>query len=179
VPWFNKAIEVLCGRLNKEPEDVEARRSLRDARAGRVRALSRLGHHADAVKECEEALAIDTALPRDSTHALRALTLGRQGQWAGALAEADKVSTSQKLSGTGLYDLACTYALNAAAEGGRPAEAQAARAVEMLGRARKAGFFDGATFVEKLKKDADLDPLRKRPEFQKLLAEVEKKPAGP
>jgi tetratricopeptide (TPR) repeat protein len=183
VAWFDKSIAVLRGRLQKEPDDVEALRGLRDSRAGRARALSRLGRHADAVKECEEALTIDTHLPRDSTRALLALVLGRHGQWARAMAEADEVSGPQKLSDTGLYDLGCLYALKAAAIAADPglpaaerkpaAEKAAARAVEMLVRAQATGLFDGPTFVKQLAKDADLDPLRNRSDFRKLLAEVE------
>jgi hypothetical protein len=181
--WSDKSIEGLRGRLAKEAEDVEALRCLRDSRGYRARALSRLGRHADAAKECEEALTIDTRQPRDSTRALHALMLGRQGQWGRALAEADEVSGSQKLSGAGLYDLCCTYALQGAAvaaDTGQPAAARApaaekaaTRAVEMLVRARATGFFGGALFVEKLKMDTDLDALRKRADFQKLLTEVE------
>ncbi len=171
VGWCDKSVAVLLAWLKREPGAVAMRRRLRDARAVRARALSRLGRPEEALKECEEALAIDTGQPRDATRVLHALTLGRQGQWARALAEADEVSYSEKkLSGPTLYDLACTYALKAGAV--TADVGPAARAVEMLVRARAAGHFKGATFVEQLKNDVDLDPLRKRPDFQKLLAEL-------
>ncbi len=178
VSWCDRAIEVAIGWLKREPEAIEARRRLRDARVYRVRALGRLGQHTDAVKECEEALTIETGLPRDPTRAVHALALGRQGQWPRALAEADELSYSEKkLSGTALYDLACTYALRAGSAAADPAPA--VYAVELLVRARAVGYFKDAIFVEQLKKDADLDPLRKRDDFQKLLAEVEKKAGAP
>ena len=45
------------------------------------------------------------------------------------------------------------------------------RAVQLLQRAVKAGFKDAAH----MKKDIDLDPLRGRDDFKKLLAELEAK----
>jgi hypothetical protein len=43
--------------------------------------------------------------------------------------------------------------------------------MELLGKARKAGFKDAAH----LKQDTDLDPLREREDFQQLVAELEQK----
>jgi hypothetical protein len=45
----------------------------------------------------------------------------------------------------------------------------------MLVRARATGLFGGAIFAEQLKKDADLDVLRMRGEFQAFLADIQKK----
>jgi hypothetical protein len=47
-----------------------------------------------------------------------------------------------------------------------------------LERARKAGYFNDAARVELMKQDSDLDFLRGRADYQKLLAELEKKPAA-
>jgi hypothetical protein len=48
------------------------------------------------------------------------------------------------------------------------------RALQLLHRAVHAGFKDAAH----LRKDTALDPLRERDDFQKLLAELEKKAAS-
>ena len=45
----------------------------------------------------------------------------------------------------------------------------------MLGKARKAGYFKEATDVEHLKKDSDLDSLRSRDDYKKLVADLEAK----
>jgi tetratricopeptide (TPR) repeat protein len=70
-----------------------------------------------------------------------------------------------------LYEAACAHSRCAPlAEQPAAREQLAAQAVDLLRRAVGAGFQDAA----RLKKDADLDPLRRRTDFQKLLAEVEK-----
>jgi tetratricopeptide (TPR) repeat protein len=77
-----------------------------------------------------------------------------------------------------LYNLACCYALLRAAtetsgSGVSSAESLAAadKAIAALRRAVKAGFAD----VENLRKDTDLGALRHRGDFEKLIAEVEKR----
>jgi serine/threonine protein kinase/Tfp pilus assembly protein PilF len=79
------------------------------------------------------------------------------------------------------YNAACALALCvpcaekdaklAAAERQKQARAYADRALELLRQAIAKGYRD----VAHLKKDPDLDPLRPREEFQKLLAELERK----
>jgi tetratricopeptide (TPR) repeat protein/aminoglycoside phosphotransferase (APT) family kinase protein len=75
------------------------------------------------------------------------------------------------------YNLACDYALltGIAAEPGAKmtaAEGQAAadRALATLRRAIAAGYRN----LDWMRRDTDLDPLRKRPDFQKMLADLEK-----
>jgi hypothetical protein len=53
------------------------------------------------------------------------------------------------------------------------AERYAARAVAFLIQAHAGGHLKNAMFLKEFKTDTDLDPLRKRADFQKLLAEVE------
>ena len=50
------------------------------------------------------------------------------------------------------------------------AERYAARAVELLGRARKAGYFANRYNLIVLNRETDLDPLRPRADFQAVLA---------
>jgi hypothetical protein len=80
-------------------------------------------------------------------------------------------------------DLACVYALSSAAAGkdaalpqvgrDRLREQYAARAVELLGKAQAAGFFKNQASVDQLKKDTDLDSVRSRTDFQKLLGDLD------
>jgi hypothetical protein len=60
----------------------------------------------------------------------------------------------------------------------RLAEEYAVRAVQQLAKLRAAGFFAAPHNLEKLKTDRDLDPLRGRPDFQRLLAQLDGKSAG-
>jgi hypothetical protein len=87
-----------------------------------------------------------------------------------------------------LYGLAGVYSLASAATGSdaaltpedrsRLAEQYAARAVELLRHAQAADYFAHPTRLDKLKSDKDLDPLRSRPDFQKLLAGMGREPAS-
>jgi serine/threonine-protein kinase len=82
-----------------------------------------------------------------------------------------------------LYNLACVYAQ--AAESTRRTTAlsltdrqelidrQSARAVELLQYCRALGLFKQPDKLERLQKDRDLDPLRGRSDFRKLLADVQ------
>src|SRR5262249_15328930 len=66
----------------------------------------------------------------------------------------------------------CSRASTAAKEAAQR-EAYAGRALALLRRAQAAGFFGDRANVERLKRDTDLDPLRQREDFQKLVAELE------
>ena len=77
-----------------------------------------------------------------------------------------------------LYDAARFRAVTAAvqaktpgADAARLAKDDADRAMQWLHKAVQAGYKDAAH----MKKDPDLDPLRERADFKKLLAELEKR----
>jgi hypothetical protein len=50
----------------------------------------------------------------------------------------------------------------------------AVRAVKLLRQAQKAGYFKAKANVEHMGKDKDLDPLRQREDFRKLVADLQK-----
>ncbi len=104
--------------------------------------------------------------------AARAAVLARRGQHADAAATADRLAALEPGSAGHFYDAACGYSLCAGAVGaGNWAlrEKYAARAVELLRQAVRAGFKD----VAHVKRDSDLEPLRQRRDFQKLVQELE------
>jgi hypothetical protein len=68
------------------------------------------------------------------------------------------------------YDFACTYAVASGKLGDKKAE-YAGEAMELLRKAVKSGWRDHAH----MRTDTDLEPLRDRSDFQKLLAELEAK----
>jgi hypothetical protein len=53
-------------------------------------------------------------------------------------------------------------------------EQHAAKAMEWLQKSKEHGGFTQPFYRQDIGKNADLDPLRKRPDFQKLLAELKK-----
>ena len=66
------------------------------------------------------------------------------------------------------YDFACVYAVASGKIADKKKE-YADRAMELLRKAVKAGFVNAAH----MKKDTDLDPLREREDFKKLLEELQ------
>jgi hypothetical protein len=72
------------------------------------------------------------------------------------------------------YDFACVYAL-ASGKSADNKQQYADRAIELRHQAVKAGYHDAAH----MKQDTDLDALRGRDDFKKLLAELDKKAATP
>lgn len=72
-----------------------------------------------------------------------------------------------------LYDIACLYAITSGKHVDKPekAKAEADKAMDSLRKAVSAGYKDAAH----MKKDTDLDSLRGRDDFQKLMAELEAK----
>lgn len=74
------------------------------------------------------------------------------------------------LPAAALYDLARVHALSAAAI---KDEKTAAKAVELLRQAAAMGFNE----IEVVKKEADFDSLRQRPDFRTLIEELPRKPA--
>ncbi len=111
-----------------------------------------------------------------------ALLVVRAGNHARGAAEADAVAQGRAPSGATLLVLARTLSRAAAAAGRdirlsaeereRLAEDRAARAVALLRRAHAAGYFRLWARIEQVQKGRDLDPLRTRTDFKKLLAEL-------
>jgi tetratricopeptide (TPR) repeat protein len=107
------------------------------------------------------------------------LALARLGGHARAAQAADALVGGSLFSAETLYDSACVYALSSAAvskddkvaepERRRKAEHYSARAVGLLRDAAAKGFKD----VAHMKQDTDLDLLRDREDFKKLLHELE------
>jgi tetratricopeptide (TPR) repeat protein len=104
----------------------------------------------------------------------------KNGKHAEVAATADKFHTLADLpgepAGNNIYTAACGYALasTCADADDKTKQAHTAKAVALLKEARDKGFFKAKGAVEFAKKDADLDALRQRDDFKKLLAELEK-----
>jgi len=164
--WYTKAITLLEPVLRREPRLVTERKYLRDAHWGRAEAQDTLGRSSDAVKDWDRALELGPAPEQQQVaRRKRALALARAGDHAKVLAAA------KDLDGGTLYDIASITAL-AALHVGNDAKLQdehAARAIELLRRAVAAGYTD----VAQLKRDKNLDALRNRDDWPKLVAGLE------
>jgi tetratricopeptide (TPR) repeat protein len=185
IEWHTKAIASANSVLHKEPREVWAREMLSVAHEGRAKALSMLGRHAEALQDCDRALEFDNGRDRDAIRLTRAQLLARAGDFARALDEANDLAQAKSLRGGTLYDLAGVYSLSCSAirrdvkmsqpDTTKRADETAHRALDMLARARDAGFFKDQGKIEEMKKDSSLDPLRGRDDFQKLVAALKGK----
>ena len=92
---------------------------------------------------------------------------------AEAVAEVAELTKNAKWYAGQWYDFACVYSLASTKIEGKKKE-YADRAMELLRKAVKEGWNDAAHTAY----DTDLDALRNREDFKKLLADLEKKPAA-
>jgi tetratricopeptide (TPR) repeat protein len=136
----------------------------------------------DALVHWERALKFADAQNVNSLRLRRAITLAHLGEHASATAEAAEVlqgGFSHPLNAARVLSLSSAAVRQDAklseSEQNRLAQQYARRAVDLLSQAQKAGYFDNPASVNRLKKDTDLEPLRSRDDFVKLVTELEEK----
>jgi serine/threonine protein kinase/Tfp pilus assembly protein PilF len=183
--WYARAIALLEPLVRQEPRPTAERLYLRNAHWSRAQALDTLGRHADAVKDWDRALQLNAVAVQEPAFRFSlARSLARAGEHARAVAEAnllaEPASARSPFPGPALYELACVCAIasgkvrdaeSASADAPRLAGEYAARAVELLRQAVAKGYKD----VARLKKDRDLDAVRDREDFKRLVAGLEAK----
>jgi serine/threonine protein kinase/tetratricopeptide (TPR) repeat protein len=169
--WYARSIKTLTQVLREVRVDATAQQFLRGAHTGRALVLDNLKRHAEAAKDWDRALELAPESERPAVRINRAASQARSGLVDAALKEAEELAKTADANT--LYDAACIFALAAAGrEGGSSVkEDRARRAVGLLRQAVARGYKD----AEHMKKDDDLETLRQRDDFKKLLAELEKK----
>ncbi len=180
--WYAKGLAALEPAYRREPKNPLVRQYLGNARRVWAQVMARLGRHEEALKAWDRALELDLGEDRDAVQGERLHTLLALGDHAGAAAGAEALAKKDRLPPAVRYDLACVYALAAAAaredekltgdERTRTADRYAARALELLAAVEAAGFFKEPDHLEQLRKDPDLDALRPSADFQKLLGRL-------
>jgi serine/threonine-protein kinase len=117
------------------------------------------------------------------TRSFLALLWAGSGDYMRAMAEVKELEAGPHLSAANLYDLACVCTRSSAAvrkdkklstaEQSKLSDQYAVRGVGFLSRALKNGYND----VANLQKDTDLDHLRGRADFKRLVQPLEKAPS--
>jgi len=182
---YTRAVDGLDGLLRKDPKHAMAKEFLVNSLWGRARTLSKsLQRHADARTDLDRAVTLADGANRDWLRGARALVLVRGGAYRQAVEEARDVSDKESAGANILMDAASTHAVAAGtavkdatvavAERDRLAEQYAAHAVALMARAAANDHFSSAAARAELHRDRDLDPLRMRDDFKKLLTELEK-----
>jgi serine/threonine-protein kinase len=181
---FDKALPLLDKIIanEKNPQFLTNERNFtRINQTGRGLALRQLKRYKEAVSAYDKALELTTERERNALRLDRALALAQSGDHARAVEEAEAIIVKNAKPGE-LYDAACALSLASAAAGAdtqlaesertKLVEQHAARAVVLLRQTQEAGFFK-TTGVDRLKNDSDLNPLRARQDYRKLVAEME------
>jgi serine/threonine-protein kinase len=187
LPWFDKAQAALEGVLRRDKGNVNARRYLLVTHWQRADALLRLERFAESVCEWDQVLELNpTDFEQGAGRVNRAYTLARMGQYGQAAPPAEALGGRLDKDTASIYRCASILSLASAAVGRdakRPeaerrelAERYAAGAVALLQRLQSQGYFNDRSLVTYMEKDKDIDPLRGRDDFKKLLAELEAKP---
>ena len=188
-----KALELIQKLVDDDPTDYDFRRILAGCHGSLGDAARSSGRAAEAKWFYDRAIALQEQLLKDeptftlgrltvfSSTRRRGLALRDLGDLAGAAADtrnalrmADGLASR---SGDIIFERACCHAVLAGLAGragsGVPAseaEAEAATAMECLRRAVASGYRN----TNELRIESALDPLRDRPDFKKLMAELEK-----
>jgi serine/threonine protein kinase/tetratricopeptide (TPR) repeat protein len=177
LPWYDQALAVLQPRHQDAPKDVVIRTLLGHVYWDRAQALDALQQPAEALAEWDRAVELVPPADRPQVRLGRARAWVRAGKTAEAVAEADAQTKDPATPSVRCCLAACVYSLaSAAVPETSQREAYAGQALALLRRAQTAGFFKDRAKVEYLKKDADLDSLRSREDFQKFVAELEAAP---
>lgn len=188
IPWYSRAIHTLEGAFPRG-QFHRKRQTLCDAFWSRAQALCALKRYAEALPDWDRALVLDEGPNHEELRLNRAEALARAGRHAQATAQADALAKEKGLQAGTVYQLACIFSLSSAvvhSDTGLPradreklTREYTTRALELLARAQAAGYFQSPAALETMKKDEDLDPLRGRDDFRKLLKEWERETASP
>ena len=181
---FERGLAMVEDALGREPGEARLRSGALNLHGSRANLLGSLGRHREAVADWDRVIELcDDPADRTSYRFHRILTLVRTSDYVRGVREAEEAARGQSdrtpIAGTDLYNYACIFGLAAAAaradrrlddaERRRLAESYSGTALAWLDRAAKKGFFDEPQNRVHARRDADLAPLRDRPEFRKLL----------
>jgi tetratricopeptide (TPR) repeat protein len=168
LPWFDLAIRTLTPVYEQDRRHVNAKEFLRNSHRSRALAYDQLKKHAEAAKDWDKAIELSPEPEQPECRASRVNSRLHAGQIVEAVAEVEELTKAWKWSANQWYDFACVYAV-ASGQVDAKKEEYADRAMELLRQAVKAGFKDAAH----LGKDTDLDALRDRADFTKLVTMLE------
>jgi serine/threonine protein kinase/tetratricopeptide (TPR) repeat protein len=168
--WFDLGVRTLKPIHDRQPDDSIVGHELKRNHWNRAVAHDQLQKYADAVKDWDRVVELSTPAEQVRFRASRATSRLNAGRVAEAVAEVAELRTLPGWNADQQYDFACVYAAASGKIENKKRE-YADAAVELLAKAIKAGYKD----IAHMKADTDLDPLRGREDFKKLLADLEAK----
>jgi serine/threonine protein kinase len=174
--WYGKALDLLQAMTGNKLPIAQYRQHLRNTHGSRAMALDKLKRYVEAVNDWDRAVELDDERVA-RIHLGRALSLAHAGKYSRAVIGAKELSEWPAAPADVLYGIACVYSIcsgnhdasQPTAKSSHVLEPYGLRAIELLRRAVEKGWKDAARIMN----DPDLDPLRQREDFQKLLHELE------
>jgi tetratricopeptide (TPR) repeat protein len=181
---LQQGIDLAEAVLRTEPRHTGARYFALNAHGARAQVYQGLRRYADAVKDWDRVIELtEDGSQRWVRRVIRTMNLASAGEHARAAAEADALAADPKAGGEGAWGLAiaCARSVQGArsdtrlppAERDALAQRYAARAVALLQKLAREGYFKDPAHATALRTDEDLNALRGRADFQKLLREKE------
>lgn len=178
IDWYGKDTELLKPITQGKPNELAVvKLYLRNACWDRANARGQLGLHADANRDWQVAIAMNSDHKPEDDHLKQFLTANQMEL---------KLKTEAKPTGSLLYDAAMLNARGASAaqleDETSLKDYYARRTLELLKQAKTAGFFDDPAATSRLEKDQQFKELLKTSEFQAFLtglSEAAKKPKPP
>jgi serine/threonine protein kinase len=178
LPWFEKAIRVLNAVYQREPRYVMAKQYLFTSLGNRAEVYLKLRKFTESLQDWDKAIDLGTPAQRPMYCLRRAITQLEAGKVAEALAEVNDLSKNSSLDAGQCYDCACIFArasgMTASGKTANKKQEYADRAMWLLRKAVAAGFNHAAH----MRNDTDLDSIRARDDFKKLIAELKKRSAS-
>jgi serine/threonine-protein kinase len=181
---YRRSVDLLEGLLARSPSNSNAREQLCKVLPARAITLAQAGRPAEAVKDFHRLLELTGGAKLDLGSVVYTLALGSarkqlsehvsQGAHAAAVADANTLADHKHAPADCHYAMAGVFAVAAGSmKDDRLRSQYATRAIELLERARMAGFFKDVPRIESLHNDRDFESIRSRPEFLKLCQQLE------
>jgi tetratricopeptide (TPR) repeat protein len=179
---YTRAVRLLEPLLSREPRDASLRRDLHNAHGGRAYLHQERRRYPDSLSDWDRVVELSEGGDRAFNRTVRATVLAQAGEHASAAAEARELVANPEGSGDVVFNAATALAQACKAAAGdqrldspdrsRVAEGYAREAIAALRKLKEAGYFAAPEHVGNLRGDPDLEPLRRREDFQRLLREV-------
>jgi tetratricopeptide (TPR) repeat protein len=165
---YTTVITDLSEKLDIAEVNTWDREGLVGCYAGRARTLYRRGSYRAALLDWDKAIEHSPEAGRAALRIGRATSRLQVGPAVEAMAEAAKLMKATNLTPSQWYECACIYAV-ASGKIVEKKQEYADRAMELLRRTVQAGWKYAARIAE----DTDLDSLRNREDFKKLMSEFQ------
>ncbi len=163
--WFAKAVRTLTPIYERDPSNATARQFLESSHSGRAIIHGQLHQHAEAVADWDKVIELSPNKGAPPIiRSVRAASLVRSGQVAEAVAEVAELTQTPFSPPDLWYNFACVYAIASDKIADKQDE-YGDRAMTCLKKAVQGGFKD----ADHIANDTDLDSLRDREDFKKLV----------